>query len=204
MVISISAGAQNHYVINYKPKPSRIEKTNYKSDLDYQLTFLSKSIIKDKKDDGEKVKAIYDWITQHLSYDYELRFSKKLQKEFYTSENHVIEMALKRKKALCGGFAFLFTALCEKVGLESKSIHGFTKNASNFNTPNHSWNAVKLNDKWYLLDISWSITKGTKNHPNKLWYLAKPKTFIKSHYPQQTELAFLTNPPALSSFIENL
>jgi len=53
---------------------------------------------------------------------------------------------------------------------------------------NHSWNVVKLNNKWYLCDATWSsgyIDEYNVFIPeyNKGYFLTDPVLFAKSHYP---------------------
>lgn len=165
---------------------------------------LANAITKDATTEKEKVFAIYKWITSNISYDNELRLSSKLQKEFYTSEENVMKKVLERKMALCGGYAFLFKSLCENVGVSAEVVHGFTKDYSGKiqknKQPTHTWNAVKLNGQWQLLDITWAISYGNKNGPDDYWFLTKPANFILSHYPEDRKWILLGNPISLSEF----
>ncbi|HET8803165.1 MAG TPA: transglutaminase domain-containing protein, partial [Aequorivita sp.] len=165
---------------------------------------LAVGITKNAKSDNDKVLAIYKWITSNISYDHELRLSSKLQKEFYTSEENVLKKVLERKMALCGGYAFLFKNLCKDVGVSAEVIHGFTKDYSGRiqqNTqPNHTWNAVKLNGRWQLLDLTWAISYGSKNKPDNYWFLTKPADFILSHYPQDRKWILLGSAISFSEF----
>ncbi|WP_432411977.1 transglutaminase domain-containing protein [Rasiella sp. SM2506] len=149
---------------------------------------LAEQITRGKTTDAEKAKSIFTWIATTIEYDNELRLNRKLQKEIYTSEANVITQALRRKKALCGGYAFLFQQLCEDVGVKAEIIHGFTvqgtekKNTSG--TPEHTWNAVFLDGQWQLLDITWAVSHGSLKNPQWFWYHTKPSDFIKTHLPQ--------------------
>lgn len=166
-----------------------------KSIAPFSTAKLAFAITKDATSDKEKVFAIYKWITFNISYDNELRLSPKLQKEFYTSEEKVIEKVLERKMALCGGFAFLFKSLCENVGISAEVIHGFTKDYSGKiqknKKPSHTWNGVKLNGQWQLLDITWAINYGDKSAPDDYWFLTKPADFKYTHYPEDPTKLFL-------------
>jgi transglutaminase/protease-like cytokinesis protein 3 len=177
------------------PKPIR-----HNNFINNKLAQLAHKITKHKVTDKQKAEAIYLWITKNIEYDYELRFNKKLQKDFYTSKDKVIQKVLQRQKALCGGYAFLFDALCREVGIKSKAIHGFTKLTTNYDTPNHTWNAIKLNGNWHLIDITWSISNATDDMPDMYWYLTNPNDFIKSHYPENPDWSLLNNPPSLLAF----
>lgn len=163
---------------------------------------LAKKITRNCNSKSEKSAAIFHWIATHIEYDNELHNSKKLQKEFYTSEENVIEKVLERKKALCGGYAFLYQRLCKDVGIKVEVIHGFTKNFKPIDSskPNHSWNAVLLNGSWQLLDITWAVSFSKGNEPSMFWYLTHPKDFIKSHYPQHTKWILLKRPISLREF----
>ena len=149
---------------------------------------LAQQITKGKNTDTEKARSIFIWISTTIEYDTELRLNQKLQKEIYTSEANVISQALKRKKALCGGYAILFKQLCEDVGIKAEIVHGFTtqgnqvKNTSG--APEHTWNAVYINNTWQLLDITWAVSHGNPNNPQLFWYGTKPSDFIKTHLPQ--------------------
>lgn len=182
-------------------------KTSKKAKDAFSTERLAFAITKDARSDEDKISAIYKWITANISYDNELRLSAKLQKEFYTSEENVMRKVLDRKMALCGGFAFLFKSLCEDVGVTAAVIHGFTKNYSGKiqqdKKPNHTWNAVKLNGKWQLLDITWAISYGSKNNPDDFWFLTKPSNYILSHYPEERKWTLLEMPMSYSEFQNN-
>jgi transglutaminase/protease-like cytokinesis protein 3 len=104
---------------------------------------LALRITKNCATDLEKSKAIFKWIATHISYDHELRNDVKLQQEFYTSEKKVIQKVLERRKALCGGYAFLFKDLCTQVGVQSDLIHGYSKKyyqqSKATKKPDHTW-----------------------------------------------------------------
>ncbi|SRX73242.1 hypothetical protein AEQU3_00677 [Aequorivita antarctica] len=165
---------------------------------------LAFKITKNAATDTEKATAIYKWIAANISYDNELRRNVKLQKEFYISEENVIKKVLERKMALCGGFAFLFKNLCEDVGISAEVVHGYTKDytgkAQKNKKPDHTWNVIKLNGKWQLLDITWAISHGSNVTPDDFWFLTRPSDFIYSHYPEDKKWLLLNNPISFSEF----
>jgi len=164
---------------------------------------LAKHITKNCNTDMEKANAIFIWVATNISYDNELRLNKKLQKEFYSTEENVIKKTLERKKALCGGYAFLYKELCKQVGLQSEVINGFSKKyykASETNKVDHTWNAVKINGKWKLLDITLAQSHGINNTPDVYWFCTDPNYFIKTHYPENKKWTLLNNPISKSEF----
>jgi transglutaminase/protease-like cytokinesis protein 3 len=72
----------------------------------------------------------------------------------------------------------------------------------------HAWNAVKLYDKWYLLDVTWATSyyddkkrKSIKSY-NELYYLTPPEIFIKKHFPKDKEWQLLDKPIRKSEFLK--
>ena len=203
LFLSLTVNAQKSYVIKYKGNP-KAKVFDYKSGnlkIDKEIRSLAQKITFGKYTEASKVESIFLWITRSIAYDHELRFNKNLQNDFYISEDMVVTKVIERQKALCGGFAFIFERLCNQVGIEAKTIHGYTKLNASFNKPNHTWNAVKINGQWQLLDITWSISNGKSKLPDRSWYLTKPEIFINSHYPQDRKWALLKNLPSLREFV---
>ncbi len=180
------------------------DRVSEKGKAPFSTTKLAFAITKNATSEKDKFFAIYKWIASNITYDNELRLSSELQKEFYTSEENVTKKVLERKMALCGGFAFLFKRLCENVGVSAEVIHGYTKDYSGkiqeSRKPNHTWNAVKLNGKWQLLDITWAISYGSNNKPDDFWFLTRPADFILSHLPEDRKWTLLGNSISYSEF----
>ena len=69
------------------------------------------------------------------------------------------------------------------------------------NIPNHSWNAVKLNNKWYLCDATWSAgytdmsTFLFEYEFDNSFFLMEPKRFSKTHQPVDEKWTLLTTTP---------
>jgi len=155
-----------------------------------EISMLAKSITKNSTSEEQQAKALFVWIANNISYDNELHNSKSLQKTFYTSEENVVRHVLNRKRALCGGYAFLYEKLCSAIGLEVAVIHGYSNEFAtkvNRSKPNHTWNAVKLNGKWQLLDITWAISHSRDGGPNLFWFKTSPKDFLKTHRPEDRD-----------------
>jgi len=168
------------------------------------LNRLARSITYGMPSEATKSKAIFNWIAANIAYDHSLHTNKKLQREIYTSETNVVQEALERKKALCGGYAMFFRDLCAEVGIKAEIVHGYTKlhngQTRTSNKVNHTWNAVKIAGQWQLLDITWAKSHSQDFRPNLFWYHTAPTDFIKTHYPQNKKWTFLKNPMSLDQF----
>ena len=172
-----------------KNKPIRTKNSKKKaSKPTLDTKSLALKITRGKTSEAAKAEAIFLWLATHISYDNELRLNKSLQQKIYTSEENVMYHALQRKKALCGGYAFLYKQLCAEVGIKASVIHGTTQKyqaTPSKNTPDHTWNGVYLNGKWHLLDITWAVSHGSLKNPQRFWYLTNPSDFMKTHFPKE-------------------
>jgi transglutaminase/protease-like cytokinesis protein 3 len=189
------------------PVASRSNKQNRSHTVENSTTVyrkLAARITENTTGELEKARAIFNWIATHISYDNELRHDTRLQKQFYTSEKNVISKVLERRKALCGGYAFLFKELCKQVGLQSEVVHGFSKKyysqARVTKKPDHTWNSVKINGTFYLLDLTLAVSQGQGSKPNMSWFCTNPDFFIKTHYPEDKKWALIPNPLSRTEF----
>ena len=117
---------------------------------------------------------------------------------------------LKKREAVCDGYARLFKILCDYAGLRSEIITGYARSnmdrmGSQFKS-NHRWNAVLLDSTWHLLDVTWAsgyISYGSdqfiKAYDN-YYFMTPPEQFIRDHYPEDSRWTLLTNPPTLKEF----
>lgn len=125
------------YDIGYNTNASQEAK------VDAAVTKLKNDLHISDENDYEKIKAIYDYMTSNIKYDYENLNddSNKLK--------HTAYAALIDKKAVCQGYAILFYRLALEYGVDVRIIKGKSYGE------NHAWNIVELNDKYYNLDSTW-------------------------------------------------
>ncbi len=107
-------------------------------------SIISSLDLKSKSDYG-KCKAIYDYITSNVTYDYEHLSDSEYERA------HTAYAALVDKTAVCEGYASLFYRLAMEAGLDCRIIAGVSE------LQGHAWNIVKLGDKYYNLDSTWDF-----------------------------------------------
>lgn len=104
---------------------------------------LNQLNIKNLPSEFEKVSAIYDYICENITYDYD-----NLYDEDYLLK-YSAYAAMVNKTAVCQGYATLFYTMAEQVGLDARVITGQSGGV------NHAWNIVKIGDYYYYLDPTW-------------------------------------------------
>jgi len=172
--------------------------------------------------DVEKFRAIYTWTCLNIENDYELYVKNKSKREKLKDlkalsewNDHlnsiVFETLLKKHRTVCTGYAYLVKELASFAELSCEIINGYGRTAqANIGGPgfvNHSWNAIKLNNKWYLCDATWSSgvidtqEKKFVQHYNDIYFLIDPELFVRNHYPLDTTKMLLQNGPTLTVFL---
>jgi transglutaminase/protease-like cytokinesis protein 3 len=181
---------------------------------------LAKKITASYQTDLEKTRAIFSWIAQHISYNTGIFNSGRgyrpvkfvLDRDDTVSSKSAVEQTaekvFRRRTAVCDGYAKLFKTLSDYAGVESEVILGYGKcyleKDARFRT-NHTWNAVKIDSNWYLLDVTWasgyvSFANEFVQHMDESYFLTPPQQFILDHYPEDLKWVLLEHPPTLREF----
>lgn len=178
---------------------------------------ISKFITRDFQTEEGKVRAIYSWIIQNIAYEpneykkFDYRFSnyRERNKKEEITRNKIINRTLQKGIAVCEGYAFVFERLCELQGISNYLVRGDTKTTmegigKKFNT-NHMWNVAIIDGKPYLFDPTWGAGKYNQKfikEPSYFYYKTPPEQFIKTHYPDLFEDAFISESMSKQEFSE--
>jgi hypothetical protein len=152
------------------------------------LTQLSQKLTRNLDSTDEKYRALFAWVAYNISYDLAAYKNPKLR----TMDAQVV---FKTKKAVCAGYASLFKKLCELNQLPCEIISGSASTISNIgkqynDIPNHDWNAIFINNQWYLCDVTWAagyvdFSKNAFRFEFKPLYFCCPSHFFANdHFPK--------------------
>lgn len=147
----ITGWTENGYTVNVTYKP----KYFITLDKEWKTTTYAKHILRalnlSGKSDYEKIKIIYDWITENIRYDAEeapYASSGGRNKEAYTAYGAIV-----LRLATCQGYSSLMYRLCNDAGIDCRMVRGDV--ATNKGWILHAWNAVKLEGAYYYCDPTW-------------------------------------------------
>lgn len=168
-------------------------KKKYKS-----YTELVAPLTENLRTDHEKFRVLFRWITDNISYNYGNRSSDA-------------DKVVKNKKAVCIGYSTLLKEMCNSANIECEVIIGYSKTkiediSKKLKKTDHAWNAVKLNGKWYLLDVTWATSyyderkRKTIKEFDELYYLTPPEIFVRKHFPKDKKWQLLDKPIKKSEF----
>ncbi|MEM9917549.1 MAG: transglutaminase domain-containing protein [Bacteroidota bacterium] len=158
------------------------------------VAFLSEGL----QTDRQKVRSFYTWIVHHILYD------QKAYKEGRRRINRNIAQLMKRRKAVCFGYAQLLERFCQEAGIPCFVVSGYVQ-PSDFSTPNHAWNAVLLDGQWQLMDATWESNALGNSHYLQTYYgldyFATPaRHFLLEHLPADPTWQLLNHPVALDRY----
>ena len=109
-------------------------------EINKKVDEIIKNNIQSNMSTKDKIKTIHDYIINNVSYD--IVRNEKGDSQY---ESNTAYGTLFQKKAICSGYADTMAIFLSKFGIENYKIASET----------HVWNAVKMDNKWYHLDLTW-------------------------------------------------
>lgn len=172
------------------------------------ITEFVQRLVKPARSDLERVRAIAWWMASHIEYDHDMHRVGVAQQRSGRAPLQAIAAnkppeVMRRGKAVCSGYAALFVACCQTIGVEAVEIGG----SSRYNDEGHQWNSVRINGDWRLLDISY-MASGAGNsqqgtgRPIDFYFLTPPAKLIFSHFPRDPKWQLLSAPLSRREFDE--
>ncbi len=110
---------------------------------------------------------------------------------------------LTERRSVCEGFARLYEAVGKDCGLQVEHIAGQVKGLGyRLGLPqakaSHAWNAVKIDGKWELLDVTWgagaTIGNDWQRRFTEHYFLTPPAEFVYDHFPEDPKWQLLDPP----------
>lgn len=151
----------------------------------------------------DRIKALFSWMTFNISYD--LGQVEILSR--FENLDEFVTYTLKNKKAVCQGYAEVFTAVCGQMGIKALTIHGYNKVDGRLKTDlGHAWNVAWIDGKWRLFDPTWGsgyLDNGryTKSF-DAYYFMTSPDSLIRSHMPFDPVWQLREYPSTHDQFIE--
>ena len=156
------------------------------------------------RDERERARAAFTWIAHNVSYDGRLR-----------NKPADAKTVLAQRRAACYGYAVLFEALVEAMGLEAKTVAGHGKGQGYEpghgmeSAQNHAWNAVKIGGTWALVDCAWGA--GHMDEQGRFvrrftdhYFLTPPEEFVYDHFPDDARWQLLASPISQTEYLNRV
>lgn len=167
------------------PMPERLHPLVRDIPADVQRDYkeVARYIAAREKDPFLRVKALHDYVADNISYDF-----PSLNDGSYIYKQKV-DQVWQTKTGVCAGYAKLMVAMGEVTGDKIVYVTGDARDlGGNVDGAGHAWNAVKIEGRWYLMDVTWdaggSQDGKTFNKEYSTTYLfTPPSAFGLDHHP---------------------
>ena len=174
--------------------------------VEQSVPSLAAYLARSGRDELTRSRTLYRWVTRNIEYD----------ATGFRSGNYgdlSPEGVLRRRVSVCDGYSHLVQALGVAMGLQVEVVRGWSKGYSyaagqRFNgRENHSWNAVRIDGQWRLMDATWGsgylderlkFFRDFQEH----YFLTSPDAFIFDHFPSDPRWELLDRPLSMAEFTD--
>lgn len=140
----VITGEKELYVIVYEDYALYSNRKSINAAIEEMVVSCAKKFTSTMSE-KEKVKNIHDFIVERIDYAY-ISGTKTPTTEKWAYS--IVGVAVNRK-GVCEAYSETFAYLCISFGIDCLIVTGKGNNEE------HAWNVVKINDKWYGMDLTW-------------------------------------------------
>ena len=113
--------------------------------VEEKIKSVIREIIGENMSDLQKATAFYDWLILNTVFEE----APAGVANAYNYNIYHLEGVFIDHKAVCDGLSKAFVMLCWFEGIPCYKVSGYV------NGNGHAWNKVKLDNKWYVVDVTW-------------------------------------------------
>jgi hypothetical protein len=200
---TVEKGYEEPRPLGVPEKITRAVKTDPRENLPLLINYIKKN----SQSESEAFRYAHDWVAVNVAYDMAV-FNGEAER--VDDPYEVISYG----KSVCEGYSRLLKLLCEKLDIECEYVRGYVRGFEHDGSeeaemgepgPMHAWNAVKLEGRWKLVDVTWNsdIAGDEKNWAprySQTYYLIPPEQFIHTHFPREEKWQLLDEPVSFEEF----
>ena len=147
---------------------------------------------------------IFYWIAYTIEYDTVSYFSKNFA-------DQSAQGVFRTKKGVCAGYGNIYKYICDALNIPCEIVSGYSKGygfdgyADAPAKTDHAWNAVQIDQHWYLMESTWgaghlSEEKAFKRELDTYYFLPRPREMIYHHLPENPRWQLLEQTVPLKQF----
>lgn len=129
-----------------------------------------------KNDDFENLKNIHDYIINNTKYDITRNDTGKSEYKSYNAYGPAVD-----GYATCNGYADIMAIILSKLNYENYKV-ATTSEEISYASNGHIWNAVKINNEWLHLDLTWDdpVSADGKDYLYHKYFLVTTEEMLKA------------------------
>ncbi len=127
-------------------------------------------------EDYDKIKTVHDYIINNVKYDVDRNEVNDSKYESYNAYGPLFQ-----GYATCNGYTDLMAIFLTKMGFDNYKI-ATTKDEISYSNTGHIWNAVKVNDEWLHLDLTWDdpVSDDKKDYLFHTYFLVSTEAMMEA------------------------
>lgn len=137
---------------------------------------LIKELYSNKDDDFENIKKIHDYIINNTKYDITRNDTGESNYKSYNAYGPAV-----LGYATCNGYADIMAIILSKLNYENFKV-ATTSEEISYESNGHIWNAVKINNEWLHLDLTWDdpVSADGKDYLYHKYFLVTTEEMLKA------------------------
>lgn len=149
----------------------------YNRIMEKNISQLVKKLELKKVPDEEKIRRIHGFFCQEIQYDTQAVKQEKLS---HMIAAHSILGVFMKKEARCEGIAKAAKLLLNTVGVKCIVMEGAVEGPDG-ELHSHMWNAIKLGDMTYHMDLTLDMERSSKEGMSYDYYMLSEKRMLEDH-----------------------
>ncbi len=137
--------------------------------VDEKIPQIMKELNLAGKSEYEKIKAVYDYMCGHITYD-----EKRIDEDI----SHTAYAAIVEGTAVCEGYALAAYRLMREAGVGCRYIGGSPKSGKG---SGHAWNIVRIGNRYYYIDATWDADNYVQKKPYEHFLKGSPDRIMPGH-----------------------
>ncbi|KAJ1973913.1 hypothetical protein H4R35_003867 [Dimargaris xerosporica] len=218
-VVDLGAHALNVEKYHFAKVDKYARNVRYNSSSLSPATLSHKYLTRPFQTNLEKLRAIFTWIVANIVWDRTTSGGLGYNESIPSHEAETAQVVLQRRTCRHEGFANLFQAMAEAIGVDAPLVTGYVKSpldtyhGSYYPEPNQSWNVLRLETGEYRFidcgsaslaffksNVDFEGTDRSQVRIDDFYFLTKPEHLIYTHYPANLGQQFLEPPLSLPMF----
>ncbi|MBO4556419.1 MAG: hypothetical protein J5706_06625 [Elusimicrobiales bacterium] len=116
--------------------------------------------------------VLHDWLALNVNYD----DSKSCQHYAHEATGPLL-----KGRAVCEGYALAFKLLCDAAGISNIVVFGDVHGNGILNDGGHAWNIVKINGRFYHIDVTWDSCVKVGRRPGYAYFNITDSEIMVDH-----------------------
>lgn len=158
-----------------------------------EATRIINEIIKKDMNDVEKEGTVHDYIVKTNTYDTDAM--DELNK--VNPDSYGMYGFFKNQKSVCLGYTRSFQLFMDMLQIPCITVHSYY--GTDKEIREHAWNMVKLDDKWYHVDVTWDDPVPDKGKLTRMFFNVTSEYMLDtghdwplSSYPSATDETYMS------------